>query len=139
HVIVRTAWLYGLGGRNFVDTIRARALAGGPLAVVDDQRGSPTWTADLAQALLSLMEKNLPGTFHATNDGACTWHEFAVEICAQAGARIDVARQSSAQLARPAKRPAFSVLDTGKLERTIGRRLPHWRDALARYMTQPVI
>jgi dTDP-4-dehydrorhamnose reductase len=138
HVIVRTAWLYGSGGKNFVDTIRARALAGGPLAVVDDQRGSPTWTADLARVLISLMEKNASGTFHATSEGDCTWYDFAREICAQAGARIDVARQSSAQLARPAKRPAFSVLDTSRLRSTLGHGLPHWRDALARYVAQTV-
>jgi len=134
HVIVRTAWLYGRGGKNFVDTIRARAAAGGPLAVVDDQRGSPTWTGDLAQVLVELMERGASGTLHSTNDGACTWHELACEICALMGADVEVARISSAQLARPARRPASSVLDTGRLERELGRRLPHWRDALARYM-----
>jgi dTDP-4-dehydrorhamnose reductase len=138
HVIVRTAWLYGRGGRNFVDTIRERALAGTALAVVDDQRGSPTWTEDLAPALVELMDKAATGTFHATNAGDCTWHEFACEICAQAGARVEVARRSSAELARPARRPANSVLDTSLLERTLGHGLPHWRDALARYVGQPV-
>jgi len=138
HVIVRTAWLYGHGGRNFVDTIRERALAGTPLAVVDDQRGSPTWTADLATALLALMETAASGTLHATNAGDCTWHEFACEICAQLGARVDVARRTSADLARPAKRPAYSVLDTSRLRQLLGRELPHWRDALARYVAQPV-
>jgi dTDP-4-dehydrorhamnose reductase len=137
HAIVRTAWLYGRGGRNFVDTIRARALAGGPLAVVDDQHGSPTWTADLAGALVRLMEKGVVGTFHATNDGSCTWHEFAVEICALAGAPVPVARISSAELARPARRPAHSVLDNGRLAQVLGHRLPHWRDALGRYLAQP--
>jgi len=136
HVVVRTAWLYGRGGRNFVDTIRARALAGGPLRVVDDQRGSPTWTHDLAEALVGLMERDAHGTVHATNEGDCTWHEFACEICRLAGADVDVARLSSAELARPARRPAFSVLDTGRLERLLGRRLPHWRDALARYLAE---
>ena len=138
HLIVRTAWLYGRGGRNFVDTIRERALAGTPLAVVDDQRGSPTWTEDLAGALVELMERGAGGTFHATNAGDCTWHEFACEICAQVGARVEVARRSSAELARPAKRPAWSVLDTGRLQQTLGHGLPHWRDALARYVAQPV-
>jgi len=138
HLIVRTAWLYGRGGKNFVDTIRARALAGTPLAVVDDQRGSPTWTVDLAGALVALMQANASGTFHATNAGDCTWHEFACEICALSGARVEVMRQSSAQLARPAKRPAFSVLDGSKLAQTLGHELPHWRDALARYVAQPV-
>ena len=134
HAIVRTAWLYGKGGRNFVDTIRARALAGGPLKVVDDQRGSPTWTHDLAEALVGLMERDATGTFHATNEGSCTWHEFASEICRLSGADVPVARISSAELARPARRPAFSVLDTTRLAQVLGRRLPHWRDALTRYL-----
>ena len=138
HLIVRTAWLYGRGGRNFVDTIRAKALGGGPLAVVDDQRGSPTWTEDLAAALVELIARDITGTVHVTNSGDCTWHEFACEICAQVGVALDVARISSAQLARPANRPAFSVLDTSGLEPVMGRRLPHWRDALARYMAQPM-
>lgn len=136
HAIVRTAWLYGRGGKNFVDTIRTRALAGGPLAVVDDQHGSPTWTVDLAGALVGLMQKGFVGTVHATNDGACTWHEFAVEICAMSGAKVDVARLSSAELARPAQRPAYSVLDTARLRQVLGHGLPHWRDALARYLAQ---
>ncbi len=137
HAIVRTAWLYGHGGKNFVDTIRARALAGGPLAVVDDQHGSPTWTRDLAGALVRFMETGAVGTFHATNEGSCTWHEFAVEICALAGANVTVSRLSSAGLARPARRPAYSVLDTSRLQQVLGHALPHWRDALARYLAQP--
>lgn len=134
HTIVRTAWLYGAGGRNFVDTIRTRALAGGPLAVVDDQHGAPTWTVDLAAALLGLMERGAHGTFHAVNGGECTWHALAEEIVRLCGAPVTVARISSAELARPAKRPQWSVLDTSFLERTLGRPMPHWRDALARYL-----
>ena len=106
--------------------------------MVDDQRGSPTWTEDLAGALVALMQASATGTYHATNAGDCTWYEFACEICAQVGARVEVARQSSAQLARPAKRPAFSVLDGSKLGQAIGHELPNWRDALARYVAQPV-
>lgn len=138
HTIVRTSWLYGRGGKNFVDTIRARALAGGPLSVVDDQRGAPTWTADLAGALVGLMEQRAYCTFHAVNDGDCTWHEFAEEICRQSGVAVAVARLSSAELARPARRPAYSVLHTGWLAHVLGRRLPHWRDALTRYLAQSV-
>lgn len=138
HAIVRTAWLYGRGGRNFVDTIRTRALAGEPLAVVEDQHGAPTWTEDLAGALLGVMDARAFGTLHATNGGECTWYEFAVEICRLTGAGIEVARQSSAALARPAPRPEWSVLHLGSLERVLGRPMPHWRDALERYLAQPV-
>jgi dTDP-4-dehydrorhamnose reductase len=138
HIIVRSAWLYGRGGTNFVDSVLARARKGEPLAVVDDQRGSPTWTEDLGSVLVELMERGVTGTYHATNAGDCTWHEFAGEICGQVGARVEVARRSSADLARPAKRPAYSVLDTGQLRQALGHELPHWRDALARYVAQPV-
>jgi dTDP-4-dehydrorhamnose reductase len=144
HTIVRTAWLYGQGGRNFVDTIRARVQDGAgrggptPLRVVDDQHGAPTWTADLAGVLVALMARREFGTLHATNDGACTWHELACEICRQAGVSVNVERITSAELARPARRPAHSVLHTGWLEHVLGRRLPHWRDALTRYLAQAV-
>lgn len=138
HLIVRTAWLYGAGGKNFVDTIRARALAGTPLTVVDDQHGSPTWTRMLVGALIGLMRRRATGTFHATNTGACTWHEFACAICERLHVNVEVGRQSSAQLARPARRPAWSVLDTGRLEAALGQPMPSWQVAMALYLMQPV-
>lgn len=138
HVIARTAWLYGHGGRNFVDTIRSRALTGAPLRVVDDQRGSPTWTEDLAGALVELLAKQASGTIHVTNEGSCTWYELATEVCLLTGVRVPVMPISSAELARPARRPAHSVLDTSRLAQVLGHRLPHWRDALGRYMARPV-
>ncbi len=85
HVIVRTAWLYGAGGRNFVDTIVAKARAGEPLRVVDDQRGAPTWTHDLSEAMLALIERREFGTYHVTNSGNCTWYDLAVAACAILG------------------------------------------------------
>jgi dTDP-4-dehydrorhamnose reductase len=134
HVIVRTSWLYGAGGRNFVDTILARARAGGPLRVVDDQRGSPTWTEDLAEGTLALMDARQYGTYHVTGSGDCTWHEFAVAICETAGVKAEVTAIASAELGRAAKRPAYSVLHNGSYEHVTGRRMPHWRDALQRYL-----
>jgi dTDP-4-dehydrorhamnose reductase len=134
HAIVRTSWLYGAGGKNFVDTILSRARAGGPLRVVDDQRGSPTWTADLAEGVLALLDARQFGTYHVTGSGDCTWHEFAVAICETAGVKAEVAAISSAELVRAAKRPAYSVLHNGNYEHVTGRRMPHWRDALARYL-----
>lgn len=134
HVIVRTSWLYGRGGKNFVDTILARARAGEPLRVVDDQRGSPTWTADLAGGVLALLERAEYGTYHVTGSGDCTWHEFAVAACEIAGVPAAVAAISTAELGRPAPRPAYSVLHNGLFEHVTGRRLPHWRDALRRYL-----
>jgi len=133
-IIVRTAWLYGPGGRNFVDTIVAKATAGEPLRVVDDQRGSPTATGDLAGALLALLAAGRPGTFHVTNAGNCTWHELAGEACALAGVPAGIGRLSTDELARPARRPAYSVLSNSWFERVTGRALPHWRAALARHL-----
>jgi dTDP-4-dehydrorhamnose reductase len=134
HVVARTSWLYGRGGRNFVDAILARARAGEPLRVVNDQRGSPTWTGDLADGVLALLEAGQYGTYHVTGSGECTWHEFAVAACEIAGLKVDVAAIGSAELNRAAKRPAYSVLHNGWFEHVTGRRLPHWRDALERYL-----
>ena len=134
HVLVRTSWLYGRGGRNFVDTILAHARAGGPLRVVNDQRGAPTNAGDLADGLLALIGSGQFGTYHATGSGECTWHEFAVAACEMAGVPAKVAAISSAELNRPASRPAYSVLHNGLFEHVTGRRMPHWRDALQRYL-----
>lgn len=136
HVIVRTSWLFGAGGRNFVDTILARARSGQPLAVVDDQRGAPTWTGDLARALAMLMERGEFGTYHVTNRGDCTWHELAVEACAQAGITAEIRPIASAALGRRAARPAYSVLSTAWFEHVAGGSLPHWRDGLAAHLAQ---
>jgi dTDP-4-dehydrorhamnose reductase len=136
HLIVRTAWLYGRGGANFPDAILAKARAGGPLAVVDDQRGSPTWSRDLAPMLIALAERAPHGTYHCTSGGDCTWHEFAAHLVARAGLAVPVARTSTAALGRPAPRPAYSVLDTSKTEAATGRRMPHWKDAADHYLAE---
>lgn len=111
--LVRTAWVFGRRGRNFVDSILARARAGEPLRVVDDQRGSPTYAPDLAQALVRLAIGRHQGVFHVTNQSSCTWHRFAEEIVAAAGVAptVPIERITSAELARPAARPSNSVLD----------------------------
>jgi dTDP-4-dehydrorhamnose reductase len=134
HVIVRTAWLYGAGGANFVDSILRRARHGEPLAVVDDQRGSPTWTHDLAAALVRLVAASEFGTYHCTNGGDCTWHELAGHVIRRAGHDGPVERITTAALARPAPRPAYSVLDGSWCEHVTGHRMPHWKDAVDRYL-----
>lgn len=134
HVIVRTSWLYGAGGRNFVDTILARARTGDPLRVVNDQHGCPTYARDLSDAVVALVERRPFGTYHVTGTGECTWHDFAVAACELAGVKAEVAAISSAELSRPAKRPGYSVLDNSSFENATGRRMPHWRDALQRYL-----
>lgn len=134
HVVVRTAWLFGRGGANFVDTIRSRALEGKPLQVVDDQRGSPTSTTDLAHALVRLAGSAQYGTYHCTNSGECTWFDLAVTIVERAGLSTPVTRIDSATLARPAPRPAYSVLSNAAFERVTGHRMPPWQDAVDRYL-----
>ena len=134
HIIVRTAWLYGRGGTNFVDTVLRRAQAGESLKVVDDQRGSPTWTSDLASGLIRLATLGQLGTYHLTNSGECTWWEFASYIVRRAGLATTVDKNTTAELGRPAPRPAYSVLCAQLYERVTGDRMPHWQDAIDRYL-----
>jgi dTDP-4-dehydrorhamnose reductase len=133
HWIVRVSWLCGPRGRNFVEAIRARIAAGQPLSVVDDQRGRPTFTFDLAPALLRLTDVAAPGTYHLANQGVCTWYEFAAEILRRSGASVPLKRTTTLELNRPALRPGYSVLDTTKADQAIGGPLPTWQDALERY------
>ncbi len=135
HLVVRTAWLFGRGGRSFITAIRGQIEAGtSPLRVVADQRGCPTYCDDLAEAILGLLERGARGTVHAVNSGATTWHGFAEEIVRQLGARVDVRPVCTADVPRPAPRPANSVLDTARLAALLGAPLPTWRDALRRYL-----
>jgi dTDP-4-dehydrorhamnose reductase len=135
HLVVRTAWLYGHGGRNFVGTIRGQLEGGADrLRVVDDQRGSPTFCDDLAEAILELMGKDTDGVFHAVNSGETTWHGFAVAIADILGAQVEISKVTSKEFPRPAARPGYSVLDTTKMTRVLGHPMPPWRDALVRYL-----
>jgi dTDP-4-dehydrorhamnose reductase len=134
HVIVRTAWLFGPGGGNFVDSILKKARGGEALTVVSDQTGSPTYAEDLAKALIRLAEIAEYGTYHVVNRGEATWFDLAREAVREAGLRVEVVATSTAKLARPAPRPAYSVLDTGRFQQVSGMTLPDWRDALARHV-----
>jgi dTDP-4-dehydrorhamnose reductase len=130
--IVRTAWLYGSHGKNFVRTIREQAAAGGPLRVVDDQVGSPTYATDLAQAIACLLARELRGVFHLTNAGACSWYEFAGAILLLTGQTgVPLRRLTSAELNRPARRPAFSVLENAAWRKAGLPPLRPWQEALA--------
>ena len=135
HLIVRTAWLYGHGGRSFVETIRAQIEGGArKLRVVADQRGCPTYCDDLAAAVLDLVDAQAEGVVHAVNSGDTSWHGFAVEIARILQAGVDVEPVSSSEFPRPAQRPAYSLLDTSRLAALLGRPMPHWRDALQTYL-----
>ena len=133
--VVRTAWLYGKGGRNFVKAILEQAARKKCLQVVDDQRGAPTYTFDLAGALRRVAELGLEGTYHVTNRGACTWLEFAKQILVFAD-RTDVEIEpiSTDALGRPAPRPANSVLSCDKFEKATGMQLRPWAEALKAYL-----
>lgn len=132
--IVRTAWLYGAGGGNFVDTMLRLGGERDELSVVTDQIGRPTWTGDLAAALVELAERGGDrGVFHATGTGECSWYEFAVEIFDRAGLPCRVVPTTSDAFPRPAARPAYSVLGT---ERDPGVVLGAWQDGLQAYLDE---
>jgi len=131
--VARTSWLFGVGGKCFPDTILKLAANLPALDVVNDQRGCPTYAADLAAAIIQLCRANASGIVHATNSGDCTWFEFAREIIRVSGLRTEVRPVNSAQMARPAPRPAYSVLSPKSLLR-FGITLPTWQDALRRYL-----
>lgn len=134
HLIVRTSWLYGRGGPNFIDTILDRARAGQPLKVVNDQRGSPTWTHDLSDGLIALAELGHFGTVHCTNAGHCTWFDLAKYAVETAGLKASLEPTDSSTYERPAPRPAYSVLDDHWFMHITGRRMPSWQDAVDRYL-----
>ena len=134
--VVRTQWIYGFGGKNFVDTILGAAREGKPLKVVDDQVGCPTWARDLARTLLLILEENPGyGTYHCSSQGACSWYEFTEAILSAAGVTpASLAPMKSSELDRPAPRPAHSVLRNYVLEQTLGDPMPEWRAAMEAYL-----
>jgi len=135
HCIVRTQWLYGLHGRNFVEAILDQARQKNILRVVNDQHGSPTYAHDLAAALIKLCDMGARGTFHVTNSGQTTWHGFASAIVKRAGPdRVEVLPMSTSELNRPAPRPLFSVLDNTRYIELTGAPLRPWGEALNEYL-----
>ncbi|MDD5496631.1 MAG: dTDP-4-dehydrorhamnose reductase, partial [Candidatus Omnitrophica bacterium] len=152
YFILRTSWLYGKHGKNFVDTILAKAKEGKALKVVDDQVGTPTYTKDLAKAIRVLLDKSLSysvqrtaysvgvtqyavrstqyGIYHVSNSGKVSWYEYAREILRLTGSRTEVFPISSEELSRPARRPAMSVLDNSKIARFTDYRMRRWQGAL---------
>lgn len=133
--IARTSWVFGPGGKCFPDTILRLAASRPALDVVNDQRGCPTYTVDLARAIIQLCRTQASGIVQVTNSGECTWFEFAKEIVAEAGLTTEVRPVTSQQMARPAPRPAYSVLSATSLRRC-GIEMPTWTDALHRYLDE---
>ena len=135
--IVRTAWLYGRAGRNFVKAILSQARAGKTLRVVSDQEGSPTYTVDLARALVQAAEQRLAGIYHVTNRGKCTWFAYARHILDLEGMKgIPVVPINTQELDRPAPRPANSVLSCSRFEAASGMSMRAWQEALREYLAE---
>ncbi|MFI5114864.1 MAG: dTDP-4-dehydrorhamnose reductase [Terriglobales bacterium] len=131
--IARTSWLFGHGGGCFPATILKVASTRPEISVVNDQRGSPTFTRDLAFALVGLCRASARGIVHVTNSGNCTWYEFATEIVRSSGVPTVVKPVTTAEFPRPARRPTYSVLSPDSLH-AYNIHMPHWQDALRRYI-----
>jgi dTDP-4-dehydrorhamnose reductase len=131
--IARTSWLFGHGGKCFPATILKLASTRPEISVVNDQRGSPTFTRDLASVLVQLCRVSARGIVHVTNSGNCTWYELAAEIVRASGLPTAVKPVTTAEFPRPARRPAYSVLSADSLH-AYNIRMPEWQDALRRYL-----
>ena len=135
-VILRTAWVYGVHGHNFVKTMLRLATAGSPLRVVSDQRGTPTWTSDIVAAIVALVDQQASGVFHFTASGETSWHGFAsaiLEEAASAGFTIKTGKVepiATTEYPTPATRPAYSVLNTNRISACLPFTIPAWRDSL---------
>ncbi len=138
-LIVRTAWVYGLGGRNFVDTIAAKVERGEIPEVVTDQRGSPTYARDLVRGIERLLCRGVTGIVHVTNSGSTSWHGFAVAIAKHVGSQTEILPTTSERFPRPARRPANSVLSGERYRALTGESLPHWEEALQDYLAHRAV
>ena len=134
--LVRIAWVFGVNGKNFIKTMLNLGKTRDHLTVVADQIGSPTYTYDLARLLVDMIETDKYGRYHATNEGLCSWYEFACEIFKQAGMNVTVSPVTSDQYPAKAKRPMNSRMDKSKLDEMGFKRLPSWQDALGRYLKE---
>src|SRR5437764_5168480 len=135
-LVLRTSWLFGLHGPNFVEAIRNQIRKGtNPLRVVNDQRGRPTYTPHLADAIVRVVHGGATGVVHYADEPECTWFDFAREIVAQLGVGIDVKPVTTAEFPRPANRPAYSVLSTERYERMTGVSPASWTEGLREYLS----
>ncbi len=134
--IVRIAWVFGVNGKNFIKTMLNLGKTRDSLTVVNDQFGSPTYTYDLARLLVDMVETDKYGIYHATNEGICTWYEFACEIFRQAGMNVKVSPVLASEYPAKAKRPSNSRMSKEKLTENGFEKLPTWQDALGRYLKE---
>ncbi|NTU53730.1 MAG: dTDP-4-dehydrorhamnose reductase [Chlorobiaceae bacterium] len=141
HIIIRTSWLYSVYGLNFVKTMLRLGREREQIGVVFDQVGSPTWAADLARAIVSMLERLDPerhyaDTFHYSNEGVCSWYDFAKAIMDAAALSCKVMPIESSDYPTPAKRPQYSVLNKRKIKELWGLEIPHWHDSLLKMLEQ---
>ena len=134
--IIRTSWLYGKTGKNFVKTMRDLVKKRNRIEVVTDQVGGPTYYLDLCEAIALLINNGSTGLFHVANSGQCTWFEFAKAIFEEKNIDVDLVPVTSTDLNRPAPRPANSRLDCSRYEEATGKKMRHWRDALRNYLQE---
>ena len=138
-IVIRTAWLYSAHGNNFVKTMRRLGAERESLNVVADQIGSPTFAGDLAEAITSILpqlSKNNNGIYHYTNEGVCSWYDFATEIMNESGISCKVNPIPSSAYPTKAKRPFYSVLDKSKIKQTFCIKIPHWKEGLKKCLKQ---
>lgn len=137
YYIVRIAWVFGINGKNFIKTMLNLGKTRDHLTVVNDQIGSPTYTFDLARLLVDMVETDKYGRYHATNEGICSWYDFACEIFKQAGYdHVTVSPVSASEYPAKAKRPSNSRMSKEKLTENGFEKLPTWQDALSRYLKE---
>lgn len=134
HFIIRISWVFGINGHNFIETMLRLGKERGEVSVVDDQIGSPTYTYDLAKLCVDMIQTQEYGTYHATNEGICSWYEFACEIFKQAQMNVKVNPVDSAAFPVKATRPKNSRMNKSELDKHGFDRLPTWQDALKRYL-----
>ena len=135
-LLIRTSWLYGSVGRNFVSAVIQHAREGKTLRLVGDQTGSPTWARHVAEATLDLVECGVTGTYHISNAGEATWYEFGREVLLICGLQTEVEQISTEMWGASAHRPYYSVLDSSKAEAVLDRRMPPWRDSLKIFLQE---
>ena len=139
YIIIRTAWLYSPFGKNFVKTMRTLTATKDTLKVVFDQVGTPTYAADLAAVIYHIIETNQldkKGIYHFSNEGVCSWYDFAKVICTLSGNTCDIHPCYSNEFPSPVERPHFSVLDKRKIKTTFGIEVPYWIDSLKKCISR---
>lgn len=134
HFIIRISWVFGINGQNFIKTMLRLGKERGEVSVVSDQIGSPTYTYDLAKLCVDMIQTDKYGIYHATNQGYCSWYEFACEIFRQAGMDVKVNPVDSTMFPAKAVRPKNSRMNQTELDKNGFNRLPSWQDALKRYL-----